>query len=120
MKKPRALMISACLALIALAAVAQAHSTVKATIPRSGAVLTASPPEVVIELNEEARLTSLVVVAPDGDERKLTFEPTGSARRFTASSPALTNGRSEIQWKALSKDGHPISGKIIVVIKPAR
>jgi copper resistance protein C len=120
MMPPRALLTFAALFLAVLTSTAHAHSTVKSTTPKSGAVLTASPPEVVIELNEAARLTSLIVVEPDGSERKLTFEPAGRSTRFTAPSPALPSGRSELQWKALSKDGHPISGKIIVVIKPAK
>ncbi len=120
MTLPRPLLPFAALLLAVLTSTAYAHSTVKATTPKSGAVLAASPPEVVIDFNEAARLTSLVAVAPDGSERKLTFEPTGKAKRFTARSPELPSGRSELQWKALSKDGHPISGKIIVVIKPAR
>ena len=33
--------------------------------------------------------------------------------------PALAAGRNEIHWKALSKDGHVISGKLTYTIKPA-
>jgi methionine-rich copper-binding protein CopC len=32
--------------------------------------------------------------------------------------PKLSNGRNEVKWKALSKDGHAISGSIIIVVKP--
>lgn len=120
MTSPRPLLLSAILALGLFSSAAYAHSTIKATIPSSGAVLAASPPEIVLELNEAARLTSLVAVAPDGSERKLAFEPPGSAKRFTASAPQLADGRNEVRWKALSRDGHPVGGKIIIVIKPAR
>ncbi len=97
---------------------ALAHSTVKNTVPVSGSVLPASPEEVVINFNEAARITSIVVVEAGKPGRKLDFMPSGSATSFMVHHPGLANGRNEIQWKALSKDGHPIEGSIIVVIKP--
>jgi len=94
-----------------------AHSSLKRTEPTSGSVLSASPPSVVLEFGEEARLTSVVAVAADQSERKLAFAPAGSATSFTVAEPGLAPGRNEIRWKALSKDGHPVSGSIILVIK---
>lgn len=94
-----------------------AHSTLKRTEPASGSVLTASPPSVVLEFNETVRLTSVVAVAADQSERKLAFEPAGSATLFTVAEPALGPGRNEVRWKALSKDGHPVSGTVILVLK---
>jgi hypothetical protein len=44
--------------------------------------------------------------------------PGGSATVFMVHNPNLATGRNEIKWTALSKDGHPISGSIIIVIKP--
>ena len=114
----RANVLAILLAVIAPLA-ASAHSTVKRTSPASGSVLSASPARIVIELNEEARLTSVVAVAADETERKLPFSPAGSALSFTVEAPGLAAGRNEVRWKALSKDGHPIAGTIILVIKPA-
>jgi methionine-rich copper-binding protein CopC len=94
-----------------------AHSTLKRTDPASGSVLAASPASVVLEFGEPARLTSVVAVAADQSERKLEFAPTGSATTFTVAEPGLTPGRNELRWKALSKDGHPVSGTVILVIE---
>lgn len=102
-------------ALVPLAAFA--HSALKRTDPASGSVLAASPASVLLEFNEAARLTSVVAVAADQSERKLEFTPSGSATSFTIAEPSLAPGRNEIQWKALSKDGHPVSGTVILVIK---
>jgi len=97
---------------------ALAHSTVKSTFPASGTVMLSSPSEVVINFNEPARLTSVVLVEAGMPERKLAFTPpSGSANTFTMPAPNLGSGRNEIKWKALSKDGHPISGSIIIVIR---
>ncbi len=102
--------------LVPLAALA--HSTVKRTVPASGSVLAASPAQVSIEFGEPASLTSVVVEAAGHPDRKLEFTPAGSATQFTIKDPGLSAGRSELKWKALSKDGHPISGTIILVVKP--
>lgn len=100
------------------AAPALAHSTVKSTVPVSGSILPASPAEITINFNEAARVTSFVLVAPGVPERKLEFMPSGSSTSFMVHDPKLATGRNELKWKALSKDGHPIEGSIIVVIKP--
>lgn len=105
-------------ALVLAAAPALAHSTVKSTVPVSGSVLPSSPAEVTITFNEAARVTSIVVVEAGKPERKLDFMPSGSTTSVMVHNPGLATGRNEIQWKALSKDGHPISGSIIIVIKP--
>jgi copper resistance protein C len=97
---------------------ASAHSTLKRTDPASGSVLAASPATVVIEFNEPARLIAVAVAAPGQPERKLELPPSGSATSFTIKSPGLAKGRNELKWKALSKDGHPIGGTIILVVKP--
>jgi len=110
--------ILASLALGMIAAPALAHTTVSGTTPASGAVLPVSPPEVTIAFHNEARLTSVVVTQAGKPDRKLDFMPAGSARSFMVHDPKLTDGRNEIKWKALSKDGHPIEGSIIIVIKP--
>jgi copper resistance protein C len=96
-----------------------AHSTVKSTVPASGSILTASPPEVVINFNEPARLVSVLITSVGAAERKLQFTPAGEAASFTIAAPALANGRNEIKWRALSRDGHPINGTIILVVKSA-
>lgn len=114
MLRPAAILLLAALAPVA----ALAHSTLKRTDPASGAVLATSPPSVVLEFNEPARLTSVVAVAADQSERKLEFTPSGSATTFTVAEPSLEAGRNELRWKALSKDGHPVSGTVILVIKP--
>jgi methionine-rich copper-binding protein CopC len=102
----------------AIATPAFAHSTVKSTTPASGSVLPTSPAEIVVTFNEPAQVTSMVVVETGKPERKLEFMPSGKATTFMVHDPKLSNGRNEVKWKALSKDGHAISGSIIMVVKP--
>ena len=112
----RAFALGAAMALAS--APALAHSTVKSTNPASGSVLPASPEVVTITFNEAAKVTSMVVVEAGKPERKLEVMPGSDNTLYMLHDPNLGNGRNEIKWKALSKDGHPISGSIIIIVKP--
>lgn len=94
-----------------------AHTSLSGSTPKSGAELDESPPFIEITFRGEARLTSVVAVA-DQNQRKLEFTPKTSAASFRIENPQLQPGRTEIQWKALSKDGHVVSGTLIFTVKP--
>jgi methionine-rich copper-binding protein CopC len=111
--------IAASLMLGLFAALALAHTTVISTSPKSGSVLDQSPAVIEINFREAARLTSVVVLEAGKPERQLEFTPGGSAVSFKLQDPQLAPGRNEIQWKALSHDGHAINGSLILTIKPA-
>lgn len=109
----------ATLLMLLLATSAFAHSSVKSSVPANGSVLSASPSEIVINFSEPARLVSVIVTSQGAAERKLQFAPAAEAASFSVAAPKLASGRNEIKWHALSRDGHPISGTIILVVKPA-
>jgi methionine-rich copper-binding protein CopC len=109
--------IAGAMLILAAAGPALAHSKVKETSPKSGSILLQSPPEVVITFGEPARLTSVILAEAGMPERKLAFAPAGSSTTFELPEPKLGSGRNEIKWKALSKDGHPISGSIVITIR---
>jgi methionine-rich copper-binding protein CopC len=107
------------LALLATAFTAGAHTTVKSAEPADGAVLDRSPPSIEIKFEHAVQMTSVSVVAEHAAERKLTFAPTTGGTVIKVENPALAAGHNEIHWKALSKDGHVISGKLTYTVKPA-
>lgn len=98
---------------------AGAHTALKGAKPADGAVLDASPPSIEITFEHAVQLTSVSVVAEKAAERKVTFTPTGSSTVFTVDKPALISGHNEVHWKALSHDGHVVTGKLTYTIKPA-
>jgi len=110
-------LFGALLAMLVITGQALAHTTLQSTSPASGAVLVQSPSEVTLTFGEPTRLTSIVVVKA-GRERRLSFTPSGSAMTFVVPAPALTTGRNELRWRALSRDGHPVEGAIILVVRP--
>jgi copper resistance protein C len=96
-----------------------AHTTVTTTSPKNGSTLEQAPPSIQISFRDPVRLTSIVAVESGKPERKLEFTPMDSAAKFTVTHPNLGSGRIEIQWKALSRDGHVLSGSFLFTIEPA-
>ena len=108
----------AMLALVATLA-ADAHTTVESADPANGAVLEHSPPTIQLKFKHAVQMTSIVVLEADKSERKLGFAPAASTALVTIGNPALHSGRNEIRWKALSKDGHVITGTLVYEVKSA-
>jgi copper resistance protein C len=117
--KPFHLNAAAGIVLSALAFGVQAHSALEKAAPADGAVLERSPPAIELQFKDPVRLTSVVVVAAQKPARKLSFSPGASAAKFAIAEPNLAAGRNEIQWKALARDGHVVSGSLIYNVKPA-
>lgn len=107
------------LALLALVSTgaASAHTTVESANPANGAVLEHSPPTIELKFKHAVQMTSIVVLEADKSERKLGFAPAASTALITIENPALHDGHNEIRWKALSKDGHVISGTLVYEVK---
>lgn len=96
----------------------RAHTAVAGTTPPDGSVLEASPTSVEIRFRAPVSLTSVMLLEPGKPERKLQFQPRGSAAAFTVPNPQLGLGRNEIRWKALSRDGHVVQGALVLTVKP--
>jgi methionine-rich copper-binding protein CopC len=97
--------------------VAFAHTSAASTTPKTGSVLDQSPPAIEITFKEAARLTSVVVHQEGKPERKLAFEPKTSGTTFKIANPKLAEGKSEVHWIALSRDGHVVKGVIVLSVK---
>jgi copper resistance protein C len=106
--------------LLSVCFAAGAHTALKGAKPADGATLDSSPPSIEITFEHPVQMTSVTVAAGEkAAERKLTFTPTASSTTFTVDKPALDAGHNEVHWKALSKDGHVVTGKLTYIIKPA-
>jgi methionine-rich copper-binding protein CopC len=109
-------MAAALALLLAPASALLAHTALKSSSPKSGTVLTQSPPVLTLTFAQSTRLTSLKLVNTAG-EKPLPFKPGGKALTFTTAKPVLVPGRNEIRWRALSQDGHVVDGSIILVLR---
>jgi len=100
-----------------LVGTALAHTTVSVVTPADGAELDAPPAVIEIQFEHAVHLTSVVLLEPGTQGRNLEFSPHGSSEVFRVEHPDLARGRNEIRWKALSSDGHVISGTLTYVVR---
>jgi methionine-rich copper-binding protein CopC len=105
--------------LLALAAVAGAHTAATGSTPKSGSILAASPPSIEITFKAPVRVTAVVVQQDGKPERKVSSTPATAATTVKIENPQLEPGLSRIRWTALSQDGHVVKGVIDLTVKPA-
>lgn len=100
------------LLLVALPVPAQAHSVLLGTTPEDGEQLATAPEEVTLLFNEDITdLGTEVVVTVDDDEianeGEVEINGPEISQRLMDARPA---GTYTVTWRAVSADGHPISG----------
>jgi copper resistance protein C len=105
---------------LAAEAPAQAHAVLEKTSPAKNAVLTASPPEVVLTFDEPPQQLGNVVqvTGPTGVVSQGTPTLSG-AEIHQALNPDLPNGAYQVAWRAVSDDGHPVAGTFAFTIRAA-
>ena len=99
-------------------AAAQAHAHLRRAVPADGSVISASPPQVVLDFSEPARLTAAWIQRSGDPRRKIESLPRESAASVAVPLPALRPGLYELSWRALSADGHIVPGHIHFTVTP--
>ena len=106
-----ALLLAAFAAALFLAQPAQAHDELISSSPVNGAVLDTAPSE--IELVFSAALMDLgnqVIVEDAAGNNLAQSEPVLNRETLVQALPALDAGEYQVNWRAVSSDGHPITG----------
>ncbi len=93
-------------------AAVQAHAHLRSSVPVDGSVLSAAPPQVVLDFSEPARLTAAWIQRSGSARKKVEPLPQQSAASVAVMLPALQPGQYELSWRALSADGHIVPGHI--------
>lgn len=110
-------LIAALLALFLIGAVpANAHSQLVDANPRPNAVVKVAPKQIVLTFNEDLLSlgeSSNVITVTNSRNRLVgtTNLSVSGAKLSVQFRSNLTPGRYTVWWRALSGDGHPISGK---------
>lgn len=120
---PMKALVAAAVAVFLLSAApdaANAHSRLKSSVPASGAVLAEAPAEAVVVFDEEARVTSLRLFDANGGAIALTADPVKAPGTASVALPPLPDGAYELEWRAISVDGHPIRGRVRFEVGAAR
>lgn len=95
---------------------AQSHSQLVDASPRPNTTLTASPRQVLLTFNEElidlGGRSNVITVTDSRNQRVAVGQTVVTSNQLSMSfSRNLAVGRYTVWWRAVSADGHPISGK---------
>ena len=114
--KTSSLLVAA--ALLALTAVAQAHTHLKEATPADKSVVNTAPANVVLKFSESAKVTALTLHKDGAADQKLTASPDTASAQVTAALPKLSPGKYSVNWRVVSDDGHIMSGQLSFTFDP--
>ena len=107
---------------VALTATAFAHAHLQTAQPPIGGTIKTPPAELDLTFSEELNLkfTGMKVVGPDNKEVKTDNAMLmGGDKIFMVTLPeTLSAGTYQVEWHALSRDGHKTHGEYKFTIKP--
>ena len=108
-----AVLTTAVMLSLLMAAPASAHNSLVATDPADGSTVSATPAAVVLTFDEPAVAlgTQVVVTGPQGQASVGAAQLVDATvwQELVAGAPA---GRYTVSWRVTSDDGHPISGEV--------
>ncbi len=103
---------------LCLSVAATAHSPVSSTQPLHGTSLAEPPASLVIEFKNSVRLTKVTVTSDGGPETDVDLSSSKTfAMRHMLPAPDLAPGMYLVEWRALAKDGHAMTGSFSFSIK---
>ncbi|MCP2678885.1 copper resistance protein CopC [Maricaulaceae bacterium NA33B04] len=106
-------LIAAVCAALGLTAAALAHAGLKSSSIEDGATLDAAPASITLEFTAEVGLAAIGLETADGTALETGFS---ADRRFatvhTAELPDVGSGDYVLEWRALARDGHVMTGEI--------
>ncbi len=114
MRKVFALMV---LCAVGLSFNANAHVKLLKSNPENETVLKSAPQKLSLELTQVAKIMKITLTGDNGINHEISDLPSGMVNKLEASLPDLTTGSYVIEWRAVSKDMHPIAGKITFIIE---
>lgn len=111
----------AAIAGLAVAPLAQAHASLKVSVPAAGATVDASPAEIALTFNEKVEeafsaITLKDAAGKDVDAPKAHVDAQDGATLHLAP-PTLAPGAYTVQWVAVGHDGHRRTGEFKFTVK---
>jgi copper transport protein len=109
----RLLLLLVSLGALALPSTAWAHASFVRSVPADGAVLEAAPSAVRVIFDDEVRVASGIKAIRNGGGSVLAGKPRADGRVLVLPLRAgLPDGDYTVLWRAVSDDGHTLSGVI--------
>jgi methionine-rich copper-binding protein CopC len=100
------------LTLVAFGVAANAHAHLQKSSPADNSLITTSPPNLVLNFSEAARLTALSIKKDSEPAQNLKPLPTTAAQQISVPLPQLTSGTYSVSWRVVSDDGHIMAGAL--------
>lgn len=108
--------------LVGFTANALAHAGLEKSIPAANAMIDAAPPELVLEFDKPMMLMKLTLTdKKNGTPVNLNFtahSTTESIQKHPL--PKLPAGHYVVNWSAMGKDGHNMSGEFAFMVGPMK
>ncbi|MER2135132.1 MAG: copper resistance CopC family protein [Arthrobacter sp.] len=115
-----AVLFAAFAAVLFLAPPAHAHDELVSSNPADGAVLEAAPSEIELVFSSELMdLGNQVIVEDSAGNNVAESEPVLTRETLVQAVPALEAGDYKVNWRAVSSDGHPITGTFSFTVNAA-
>ena len=122
MLRHASLSAAAVVLLLGFTGLAHAHAHLVSAAPPVGGTVTTAPSELDLNFSEELNLkfTGLKVTGPDGAEVKVDSEMlmNGDKTFMAMLKGQLATGTYNVNWHALSRDGHKTKGSYSFTVKP--
>jgi methionine-rich copper-binding protein CopC len=99
-------------ALLAISAVASAHTHLKAAVPAQNSTVNAAPEKITLTFSAPAKVTAITIQKEGGPEQKLTPASADAATEITVPAPKLEPGKYVVNWRVMGADNHVMSGKL--------
>ncbi len=95
---------------------AQAHATLTSSVPASGAVLKAAPSHIELRFSEAVSPLAASLIDQSGQASDIVDFSASGSLLLIALPPLDGEGTRVVSWRAISGDGHPVSGAVVFSI----
>jgi methionine-rich copper-binding protein CopC len=97
---------------------AAAHVRLKSSDPADGATLASAPARITLVFSAVATVTAATVQgATEDSATKLEVMPNEASTTHAVALPPLAPGDHVVTWRALSDDGHVMSGEVRFTVR---
>lgn len=100
----------------AVAGAAHAHAHLHKSDPANNSTITSVPKNLVLEFNEEVKVTALSLQKGDDKAQDLAPLPGAAAKEISVALPSIAPGSYIVKWRAMSDDNHIMSGKVLFTV----
>ena len=98
---------------VLLTSSAFAHTHLAKSDPADGSTLAKAPEHIALQFEHPVRVTEFTIQkGSDTSEKLLSSLPEAARDKISAPAPKLTAGVYVVNWRAVSSDGHVMSGKV--------